>query len=258
MEELWKIPLILVSGVFAGFLNTVAGGGSLLTLPVLIFLGLSTADANSTNRVALFVQNASAIMGFRRKGVSDFGYSLLLTVPMLFGAASGALKAVSIGDDWFLRILSGVMIAVLFLTLFNPTKKLQGGVENLNRKRISIAVVAFWALGYYGGFIHAGNGFLIIAALTTINGLDLVRANAIKVFAIFFYTIIALGVFIVMDVYFDEVDIHWGLGLTLAVGNATGAWIGSHWAVDKGEKWIKAVLVVTVLALAIRLFWKTL
>ena len=252
MEELWKIPLILVSGVFAGFLNTVAGGGSLLTLPVLIFLGLSTAAANGTNRVALFVQNASAIMGFRRKGVSDFGYSLLLTVPMLFGAASGALKAVSISDDWFLRILSGVMVVVLFLTLFNPTKKLQGGVENLSRKRMSIAVVAFWALGYYGGFIHAGNGFLIIAALTVINGLDLVRANAIKVFAIFFYTIIALGVFIV------KVDINWGLGLTLAVGNATGAWIGSHWAVDKGEKWIKAVLVVTVLALAIRLFWKTL
>lgn len=252
MEELWKIPLILVSGVFAGFLNTVAGGGSLLTLPVLIFLGLSTAAANGTNRVALFVQNASAIMGFRRKGVSDFGYSLLLTVPMLFGAASGALKAVSISDDWFLRILSGVMVVVLFLTLFNPTKKLQGGVENLSRKRMSIAVVAFWALGYYGGFIHAGNGFLIIAALTVINGLDLVRANAIKVFAIFFYTIIALGVFIV------KVDINWGLGLTLAVGNATGAWIGSHWAVDKGEKWIKVVLVVTVLALAIRLFWKTL
>ncbi len=252
MEEIWKIPLILVSGVFAGFLNTVAGGGSLLTLPVLIFLGLSTAAANGTNRVALFVQNASAIMGFRRKGVSDFGYSLLLTVPMLFGAASGALKAVSISDDWFLRILSGVMVVVLFLTLFNPTKKLQGGVENLSRKRMSIAVVAFWALGYYGGFIHAGNGFLIIAALTVINGLDLVRANAIKVFAIFFYTIIALGVFIV------KVDINWGLGLTLAVGNATGAWIGSHWAVDKGEKWIKVVLVVTVLALAIRLFWKTL
>ena len=87
MEELWKIPLILVAGVFAGFLNTVAGGGSLLTLPVLIFLGLSTAAmANGTNRVALFMQNASAIMGFRRKGVSDFGYSLLFTVPTLFGA----------------------------------------------------------------------------------------------------------------------------------------------------------------------------
>ena len=252
MEELWKIPLILVSGVFAGFLNTVAGGGSLLTLPVLIFLGLSTAAANGTNRVALFVQNASAIMGFRRKGVSDFGYSLLLTVPMLFGAASGALKAVSISDDWFLRILSGVMVVVLFLTLFNPTKKLQGGVENLSRKRMSIAVVAFWALGYYGGFIHAGNGFLIIAALTVINGLDLVRANAIKVFAIFFYTIIALVAFIIGG------KVNWQLGLTLAVGNATGAWIGSHWAVTTGEKWIKVVLVVTVIAFAIRLVWKTL
>ena len=100
---------------------------------------------------------------------------------------------------------------------------------------MSIAVLAFWALGYYGGFIHAGNGFLIIAALTIITGFDLVRANAIKVFAIFFYTIIALVAFII-----KAAQVNWSLGLTLAVGNATGAWIGSHWAVDKGEKWIKA------------------
>ncbi len=252
MEIYLKIPLLLAAGVFAGFLNTVAGGGSLLTLPVLIFLGLPPAVANGTNRVALFIQNASAIMGFRRKGVSDFGYGLLLTIPTLFGAWSGARRAVTIDDDTFLRILSGIMIVVLFLTLFNPTKKLKGGTENLSRARQSIAVVAFWVLGYYGGFIHAGNGFLIIAALTIINGLDLVRANAIKVFAIFFYTIIALGVFIIGG------KVNWELGLTLAVGNATGAWIGSHWAVDKGEKWIKVVLVVTVVALAIRLFWKTL
>ena len=252
MENLWEIPLILVTGVFAGFLNTVAGGGSLLTLPVLIFLGLSTADANGTNRVALFVQNASAIMGFRRKGVSDFGYSLLFTVPTLFGAWAGARRAVTISDDQFLRILSGVMVVVLFLTLFSPTKKIQVGSDRLSRTRQSIAVLAFWALGYYGGFIHAGNGFLIITALTLITGFDLVRANAIKVFAIFFYTIIALVAFIIGG------KVNWPLGLTLAVGNATGAWIGSHWAVDKGEKWIKAVLVVAVLALAIRLFWKTL
>ena len=252
MLTYWKIPVMLVTGVFAGFLNTVAGGGSLIALPVLIFLGLSPAVANGTNRVAVFMQNASAIAGFRRKGVSDFLYSALHTVPALIGAWRGAKWAVTMDEDLFNRILAGIMIAVLFTTLFNPTKKLKGGIEHLTIPRRIIGVVAFYFIGIYGGFIQAGVGFIIIAALTTINGFDLVRSNAIKVFVIFFYTIIALIVFIMED----KVD--WYLGLSLAVGNATGAWIGSQWAADRGEKLIRIVLVVTMVAFATRLVWRTL
>jgi uncharacterized membrane protein YfcA len=252
MENLWEIPLILVTGVFAGFLNTVAGGGSLLSLPVLIFLGLPSAVANGTNRVAVFIQNASAITGFRRKGVSDFAYSALLTLPALVGAWIGAGIAIEMDQALFNRILSGIMIVVLLTTLFSPTKRLTGGAENLSLPRKIVGMAAFFLVGIYGGFIQAGVGFIVIAALTLINGFDLVRTNAIKVFVIFFYTIIALIVFIMSG------NVSWPLGLTLAVGNATGAWIGSHWAVDKGEKWIRVVLVVTVLAFAIRLFWQTL
>ena len=251
MENLWEIPLILVTGVFAGFLNTVAGGGSLLTLPVLIFLGLPAATAaNGTNRVAVFVQNASAIMGFRRKGVSDFGYSVLLTLPAIVGAWFGARIAVETNDIIFNRVLAGIMIAVLIVTLFNPTKRWESETANLSVFRKIIGMVVFFFVGVYGGFIQAGVGFIIIASLTLTNGFDLVRTNAIKVFVIFFYTIIALITF--------YKHVNWPLGLTLAVGNATGAWIGSHWAVEKGDKWIRVVLVVAVVGFAIRLVWKTL
>ena len=252
MEIFLKIPLILVTGVCAGFLNTVAGGGSLLTLPVLIFLDLSTAKANGTNRIAILIQNASGIIGFRRKGVSDFGYSALLTLPALLGALIGAVIANKTGDVTFKRVFAGIMIAVLLLTLFDPTKKWQGGTENLSLPRKIIGMVVFFFVGIYGGFIQAGAGFLIIAALTLTNGFDLVRTNAIKLFVVFFYTIIALIVFI------NKGNIDLSLGLTLAVGNATGAWIGSHWAVAKGNKWIRVVLVVAVVAFAIRLFWQPL
>ena len=152
----------------------------------------------------------------------------------------------------FDRIVAGIMLAVLFLTLFNPTKKLKGEVEKLSVPRKVVGMIAFFFIGIYGGFIQAGVGFIIITALTLINGFDLVRTNAIKVFVIFFYTIIALVVFI------KEGNVDWIRGPILAVGNATGAWIGSHWAVEKGDKWIKVVLVVTMLAFAIRLFWQTL
>ncbi len=243
------VLLLFGTGIAAGFLNTVAFGGSLIALPVLIFLGLPTAVANGTNRVAIFFQNLSAIMGFRRKGVSDFGYSILLAVPAVIGAVIGALIAVDIKDAVFNLILAVVMITMLVLTLINPTERLKDRIESRDTRSKIIAMVVFFFIGIYGGFIQAGVGLLVITALRLLSGIDLVRTNAIKVFVIFFYTVVALGIFIIKD------KVNWYLGPTLAIGNACGAWLGSHWAVEKGDKWIKVVLIVAVLAFAIRLVW---
>ena len=243
------VLLLFGTGIAAGFLNTVAFGGSLIALPVLIFLGLPTAVANGTNRIAIFCQNFSAIMGFRRKGVSDFGYSILLAIPAVIGAVIGATIAVDIKDAVFNLILAVVMITMLVLTLINPTERLKDRMESNDTRSKIIAIVVFFFIGIYGGFIQAGVGLLVITALRLLTGIDLVRTNAIKVFVIFFYTVVALGIFIIKD------KVNWYLGPTLAIGNACGAWLGSHWAVEKGDKWIKVVLIVAVLAFAIRLVW---
>lgn len=243
------VLLLFVTGIAAGFLNTVAFGGSLLALPVLIFLGLPTAVANGTNRIAIFCQNFSAIVGFRRKGVSDFGYSILLAIPAVIGAGIGATIAVDIRDAVFNLILAAVMITMLVLTLINPTERLKDRMESNDTRSKIISMVVFFFIGIYGGFIQAGVGLLVITALRLLTGIDLVRTNAIKVFVIFFYTVVALGIFIIKD------KVNWYLGPTLAIGNACGAWLGSHWAVEKGDKWIKVVLIVAVVAFAIRLVW---
>lgn len=243
------VLLLFGTGIAAGFLNTVAFGGSLLALPVLIFLGLPTAVANGTNRIAIFCQNFSAILGFRRKGVSDFNYSILLAIPAVIGAVIGATIAVDIKDAVFNLILAVVMITMLVLTLINPTERLKDRIESKDTRSKIIAMVVFFFIGIYGGFIQAGVGLLVITALRLLTGIDLVRTNAIKVFVIFFYTVVALGIFIIKD------KVNWYLGPTLAIGNACGAWLGSHWAVEKGDKWIKVVLIVAVLAFAIRLVW---
>ena len=247
--NLLHVLLLFGTGIAAGFLNTVAFGGSLIALPVLIFLGLPTAVANGTNRIAIFCQNFSAIMGFRRKGVSDFGYSILLAIPAVIGAMIGATIAVDIKDAVFNLILAVVMITMLVLTLINPTERLKDRMESNDTRSKIIAMVVFFFIGIYGGFIQAGVGLLVITALRLLTGIDLVRTNAIKVFVIFFYTVVALGIFIIKD------KVNWYLGPTLAIGNACGAWLGSHWAVEKGDKWIKVVLIVAVLAFAIRLVW---
>lgn len=247
--NLLHVLLLFGAGIAAGFLNTVAFGGSLIALPVLIFLGLPTAVANGTNRIAIFCQNFSAIMGFRRKGVSDFGYSILLAIPAVIGAAIGALIAVDIRDTLFNLILAVVMITMLILTLLNPTQRLKDRIESTAQRSKIIAMIVFFFIGIYGGFIQAGVGLLIITGLRLLTGMDLVRTNAIKVFVIFFYTVVALGIFIMNG------KVNWYLGPTLAIGNACGAWLGSHWAVEKGDKWIKVVLIVAVVAFAIRLVW---
>lgn len=247
--NLLHVLLLFGTGIAAGFLNTVAFGGSLLALPVLIFLGLPTAVANGTNRIAIFCQNFSAILGFRRKGVSDFNYSILLAIPAVIGAVIGATIAVDIKDAVFNLILAVVMITMLVLTLINPTERLKDRIESKDTRSKIIAMVVFFFIGIYGGFIQAGVGLLVITALRLLTGIDLVRTNAIKVFVIFFYTVVALGIFIIKD------KVNWYLGPTLAIGNACGAWLGSHWAVEKGDKWIKVVLIVAVLAFAIRLVW---
>ena len=251
-------------GMFAGFLNTVAFGGSLLTLPTLVYVIPFAIDiqtlpagtdetniANGTNRVAIICQNFSAIMGFRRKGVSNFRHAISLTIPAVIGASIGAYIATLTPYTVFKPVLAGVMITMLMLTLFNPTEWLQSKINPSGAQHQVIASVALFFVGIYGGFIQAGVGLLVIATLRILDGGDLVITNAHKVFIIFFYTIIALTIFVIKG------HVYWILGFTLAAGNATGAWIGSHLAVKMGDKWIKVVLVVTVIAYVIKLLWDT-
>lgn len=244
-----QILFLISIGVFAGFINTVAGGGSLLTLPVLIFLGLPPSMANGTNRVALFMQNIIGIAGFKSKGVFVFPYSLWLGLVALVGAIGGAHLSVQIKGELFNHILAVVMVAVVLVTVFNPIKNPDKVLERLGKKHQWIGIIAFFFIGIYGGFIQAGVGFIIMASLTLINRVSLVKANSIKVFVVLTYTIATLVVFIL------EKQINWLYGLTMAIGNMTGAWIASRWSVGKGDVWIRRFMLIMVSVMAVKLWF---
>jgi uncharacterized membrane protein YfcA len=252
--EIWQIPVIFAVGVAAGFINTLAGGGSLLSLPILIFLGLPTAIANGTNRFAIMIQCLFAVAGFKRKGISNFKLSLLLSVPALIGAIVGAQIAVDMSDALFKRALAIIMLLVLGLILWNPVKKLNINPHydedtiGLRRGRLIVTMVTFFFIGIYGGFIQAGVGFIIIAALTTISGLSLVNTNSHKVFVVGIYTAFALFIFVFNG------KVCWTVGMALAAGNGLGGWLGSHWAVTRGERWLRLILIICVVAMAMKLF----
>jgi uncharacterized protein len=245
VSDLAAYLLLVAAGVVASILNVIAGGGSFLTLPVLIFLGLPTVVANGTNRVGVLMQNASAIWGFHQARVLDWRWALTASVPALLGAVIGTWAAFHVGDDLFRRILAIVMVIVTLATLFAPDPKGDAAARPTNSRAVAFG---FLLVGLYGGFLQAGVGFLVLA-ITTWAGLDLVRGNAIKVVSVMLVTVLALAMFAANG------SIHWPMGVALAIGNTIGGLIGVRLAVAKGHRWIKGVVTVTVIAFAIRLWW---
>lgn len=249
MTDYYLYILLIALGFVAGFLNTIAGGGTLLTMPILIFMGLPAPLANGTNRVAILFQTFAAVRGFKSKGVSMYPFSLYIGISAFFGSIIGAYLALDVDGKLFNRILAAVMIMVLFLIIFNPKRTLTELVEKTTGKPLIVSIIIFFFLGIYGGFINAGIGFLMLLVLPYVNGLSLLKANAAKVFVAFVYTIAAVIVF-ALD---DKID--YTLAIILSIGNVSGAWFGSRWSVKKDDKVIKFFLVVTVFALAIKLWF---
>lgn len=243
-----ELLYLIVIGFIAGVINTLAGGGSLLTLPMLIFLGLPPNVANGTNRVAILIQNIFGMAGYKSKGVSTYPYSIYLGISALLGSIIGAQIAVDIKGEIFNKILAIVMLLVVFFMVFKP-KIHQNIPERLTGKYLWLGIISFFFIGIYGGFIQAGTGFFILMALTSINHFSLVKSNAAKTVIVLIYTIAALAVF----VYHDKVN--WKFGLILSIGNAFGAWIASRWSVKKGDNLVRVFLIVIVLSMAIKLWF---
>ena len=245
----WHYPLLILVGFIAGFINTMAGGGSLLTLPLLIFLGLPSAVANGTNRIAIFMSAFSATAGFKSKGISNYPFNFYLGFSGLIGALIGAQIAVDIKGELFNKILAVIMIVVVLLIVFKPKIDSINILERLTGKHLYISMVAFFFIGIYGGFINAGIGFVIMLFLHYYNKLNLVKVNATKVVIVLIYTTGAIITFALAG------KINWIYGIFLASGNFLGGWISSRWSVKKGEKVIKAFLVVMVLLMSIKLWF---
>jgi len=246
----FSLLLITLAGFAAGFINTVAGGGSLITLPVLIlYFGLDPSIANGTNRVGIFLQTFSGAAGYRSKGVTTFPFSIYCGLTALVGSLIGAKIAVDIEGDIFNKILAIVMVVVVVLIVFKPRIKASDLIERTKGKHLWISLIVFFFIGIYGGFINAGIGFIILLFLAYFNKMNLVNANATKVTIACIYTFAALLFFI----YSDKVS--WTHGLLLALGNMIGAWISSRFAVKKGDGYIRIILIVMVVAMATKLWF---
>ena len=245
----WHYVLLMLSGVAAGFMNVMAGGGSMLTVPVMVFLGLPGPVANGTNRIAIVAQSVTAVTTFFSKGFSDFKLSCTLALCAVPGAVIGALAGVRLQGVWFNRVLAVVLLFSMVMLWRKGRSGQAQSTEPPTKQRILLAHVLMVGVGFYGGFIQIGVGFLLIGILANVLNLDLVRVNMHKVFIAGSFNLAALIVYAV------NVPLVWVLGLTLAVGNSIGGWFGAHTSVNKGESAIKWVLNAVMVIFIIKLLF---
>jgi len=246
--EWYMVFALLGTGLAAGFINTTAGGGSMLTMPLLMFLGLPANVANGTNRVAILLQNVIGVRTFHQKKVLDYSTDYRLAIPAIVGSVIGALFAVEIKEELLEKIIAGLMVLLLFVVVLKPDVWVKERAGAVNPKPTFWQYIIFFFIGLYGGFIQMGVGFFLLAGLVLGCGHNLVKANAIKVFIILVYTVFALGIFM----FHGQVD--WKAGLILAAGNMIGAWGGAHFAVKGGAKYVRYVLILSLIIVILNLF----
>jgi uncharacterized membrane protein YfcA len=244
-----EIISLIIAGVAVGFINTLAGGGSIISLSVLMYLmGLPAGVANGTNRIAITLQTFTAVRSFKKQEILDWRKGLKLGLPAVVGSIVGALIAVDIDEKIFEKAMAVIMLLMLFFIFYKPSLWLKGKQSLIDKKVGPLQMLIFFLIGIYGGFIHVGIGYLLLIAIVLGAGYDLVKANAIKVLIVFMYVPFSLAVYIWND------QVNYLYGFVLAIGNILGAVIASRMAVEKGAGFVRWVIAAVVLLTVLQIF----
>lgn len=262
--------LAILAGIVAGIINTLAGSGSAVTLPMLVFLGLDSGAANATNRIGVIIQNVVGIATFARSGrmrlrgggtarqqaenildADSLRFGLWLSAAGMPGALVGAYVATLLDKDAMNLAIGGMLIIVLVTIFFNPTKWLRERSEVRKERPDLTVLVLFFAIGIYGGFIQAGVGVFLVTALVLGVGYTIVHANAVKLIFVLALNIVAFVVFVLSPLQID-----WGIGALMAVGQSIGAWAAVRFAVTvkDANRWVRYLLIVVVIYSILRFF----
>ncbi len=228
MESLWHIDLdgyqfllFALGGIASGVINTLAGSGSLITLPIFVFFcGLPAPIANGTNRIGVLLQNIVAIRTLMQAGMADFRGSAWLVVPAAVGGIVGSRIAVALTETWMNYTLGGLMIFMLVLLWWRPERWLRESRYSIGRNKHPLTIAAFFLIGVYGGFIQAGIGIFLLAGLVWLSQYSLRDGNSIKLLIVLVLTIPSTVVFFLYD------QVHLGYGTLMALFQAVGAWLG--------------------------------
>ena len=246
MDWYFLYPLILIAGFGTGYINALAGSGAAISLIALNMVGVPLNIANGTTRLAIMFNNATGAYGFKKHGVYEPKKAVKLMFPVVLGALIGTLIAVFISPAGLKIVIGVVMVIILITLLLKPNAWLNGRLDrNIEIKLTPAKFAAYFFIGCYGGFIQVGTGVFLLTMLVLYSGIDILRANSIKVILIFAYTIISVVIFACNGL------IRWDLGLILAIGGIVGAWIATKHAAKNGAGFVRIVLIVIVAGAAL-------
>jgi len=243
-----ELATVVAVSTVSGAVNVVAGGGSFLTLSLLLLIGVPAPVANATNRVGVLTQSLAGLWGFHRHGVVDWRWALRVSLPAMAGAGFGAWLALAIPPHAFSGMLATIMLVMTGWSLWRQRAS-SGSASTAGTPWGPLATnLGFFLMGVYGGFIQAGIGFLLLA-FTSAAGFDLVKGNAIKLLHVLLMTLVALAVF------GSAGTIDWSMGLALGIGNFIGGSLGVRLAMALGHTWIQRIVTVAMVLFAVLLWF---
>lgn len=249
--NIWQFLLFAGVGILTGIINTLAGSGSLITLPIFIFMcGLPPSVANATNRIGVFMQSAMATGKYVQEKPELFKGSLWLIVPSIIGSLVGSKIAVDLTErtmNMAIGILMAIMLAILLL---KPERWLAPDKTVHTKHNTPLSIVVYFLIGIYGGFLQAGVGFFLLAGLVMVSKYSLSQSNGLKLFLVLAFTAPALILFM----YYGKV--HYGYGLLMGVFQAIGAWLGVKYVmkIPNANLWIYRLLIIVVAASVLKFF----
>lgn len=235
------ITLLIFAGFLVGFINTIAGSGTVITYSLFMMLGLPINFANGTIRLGVIMQTLVSTLNFKKHNALDWKKGFRLALPVVIGSVAGAQIAVEINEAIFEKIMAGVLFIMLIFIFYRPEHWLKNQMHKIQRKPTIYQLLLFFVIGVYGGFIHIGVGIFLLSVLVLNAGYDLVKANAIKVMIVFLYSPFALAIFMMND------QVHYGMGLISAIGNIFGGYVGSRIAIHQGNNFVRWVLMIVII-----------
>jgi len=243
-----KFPLLFVAGLVAGLIDSMAGGGGIVTIPVLLGIGMQPQTALGTNKLQGTFGSGSAMLHFTKAGAVDLRDCTAGIVWTASGAAVGTMAVQTLDPAFLRRAIPVLLIAIALFMLFSPRL---GMVDVRERMRKNSFYVLFGLLiGFYDGFFGPATGTFWAMAFVLFLGFNLTRATAYTKVMNFTSNLVSLAFFLGGGfVSFPE-------GIVMGLGQFAGARIGSHLVMSKGSRLIRPVFIAMVLAISVKLLWQ--
>lgn len=243
-----EVTALILSGLLVGFINTLAGGGTIISLSLLMFMGLPANVANGTNRIAVVAQNLVAVRSFKQQKLLDVHKGFALAIPTVIGSVLGAFIAVDLNEMIIEKSIAVVMIFMLLFILYKPQKWLKGHRELMAKPVSTWMMILFFFIGIYGGFIHVGVGYFLLAGTVLGAGFDLIRANAVKNLIVLAYAPFTLIIFMWQG------QVNYNYGLVHSIGNILGAYLATKFAVNWGTNFVRWVIIIVIFVTTVQIF----